>query len=112
MQDAYLKLWERWDRVSGMDDPTGFLFRTAIKRLPQPVPLCVRRDQKTDVARAGRSTTSQPSRTATRSFGYFGRSAPPSGPRSTLRPTGTACGKAERTDQRRRVRAERLHAEF
>jgi RNA polymerase sigma-70 factor (ECF subfamily) len=30
MQDAYLKLWERWDRVGGMDDPTGFLFRTAM----------------------------------------------------------------------------------
>ena len=30
MQDAYLKIWERWDRVSGMDDPTGFLFRTAM----------------------------------------------------------------------------------
>ena len=30
MQDAYLKLWERWGRVSLMDDPTGFLFRTAM----------------------------------------------------------------------------------
>jgi RNA polymerase sigma-70 factor, ECF subfamily len=30
MQDAYLKLWERWDRVSAMDDPDGFLFRTAM----------------------------------------------------------------------------------
>jgi RNA polymerase sigma factor (sigma-70 family) len=30
MQDAYLKLWERWERVSRMDDPTGFLFRTAM----------------------------------------------------------------------------------
>src|SRR3989337_910699 len=30
MQDAYLKVWERWERVSGMDDPTGFLFRTAM----------------------------------------------------------------------------------
>jgi RNA polymerase sigma-70 factor (ECF subfamily) len=30
MQDAYLKLWERWDRVSGMDDPRGFLFKTAM----------------------------------------------------------------------------------
>lgn len=29
-QDAFLKLWERWDRVSGLDDPTGFLFRTAM----------------------------------------------------------------------------------
>jgi RNA polymerase sigma-70 factor (ECF subfamily) len=30
MQDAYLKVWERWDRVSAMDDPTGFLFRIAM----------------------------------------------------------------------------------
>ena len=29
-QDAFLRLWERWDRVSAMDDPTGFLFRTAM----------------------------------------------------------------------------------
>jgi RNA polymerase sigma-70 factor (ECF subfamily) len=30
MQDAYLKVWERWDRVGAMDDPSGFLFRTAM----------------------------------------------------------------------------------
>jgi RNA polymerase sigma-70 factor (ECF subfamily) len=30
MQDAYLKLWERWERVSDVDDPVGFLFRTAM----------------------------------------------------------------------------------
>lgn len=30
MQDAYLRLWERWDRVGRMEDPTGFLFRTAL----------------------------------------------------------------------------------
>jgi RNA polymerase sigma-70 factor, ECF subfamily len=30
MQDAFLKLWERWDRVSGMDEPVGFLYRTAM----------------------------------------------------------------------------------
>jgi RNA polymerase sigma-70 factor, ECF subfamily len=29
-QDAFLRLWERWDRVSALDDPTGFLFRTAM----------------------------------------------------------------------------------
>jgi RNA polymerase sigma-70 factor (ECF subfamily) len=29
-QDAFLKLWERWDRVSRLEDPTGFLFRTAL----------------------------------------------------------------------------------
>ncbi|MGH2636931.1 MAG: RNA polymerase sigma factor, partial [Actinomycetota bacterium] len=24
--------WERWDRVGSMDDPTGYLFRTAMNR--------------------------------------------------------------------------------
>ena len=23
MQDAFVAVWERWDRVSGMDEPTG-----------------------------------------------------------------------------------------
>jgi RNA polymerase sigma-70 factor (ECF subfamily) len=30
MQDAFLKLWERWDRVGTMDDPVGYLYRTAM----------------------------------------------------------------------------------
>jgi RNA polymerase sigma factor (sigma-70 family) len=30
MQDAFLNLWERWDRVSTMADPVGFLFSTAM----------------------------------------------------------------------------------
>jgi RNA polymerase sigma-70 factor, ECF subfamily len=30
MQDAFLALWERWERVSAMDDPTGYLYRTAM----------------------------------------------------------------------------------
>jgi len=29
-QEAFLRLWERWDRVSEMDDPIGYLHRTAI----------------------------------------------------------------------------------
>jgi RNA polymerase sigma-70 factor (ECF subfamily) len=29
-QDAFLKLWERWDRVSAMTDPDGYLYRTAM----------------------------------------------------------------------------------
>lgn len=29
-QEAFLKLWERWDRVSAMEDPTGYLYRTAM----------------------------------------------------------------------------------
>src|SRR5256885_11189845 len=30
MQDAFLPLWQRWDRVSRLDDPTGYLYRTAL----------------------------------------------------------------------------------
>ena len=30
MQDAFLKLWERWDRVATLPDPEGYLFRTAL----------------------------------------------------------------------------------
>lgn len=33
MQDAFLRLWERWDRVERMDDPTGYLYRTAMNGL-------------------------------------------------------------------------------
>jgi RNA polymerase sigma factor (sigma-70 family) len=30
MQEAFLRVWERWDRVRGMDDPAGYLYRTAL----------------------------------------------------------------------------------
>ena len=30
MQDAFLKLWERWDRIEGMADPRAYLFRVAL----------------------------------------------------------------------------------
>jgi RNA polymerase sigma-70 factor (ECF subfamily) len=30
MQEAFLRVWERWDRVVEMDDPAGYLFRTAM----------------------------------------------------------------------------------
>jgi RNA polymerase sigma-70 factor (ECF subfamily) len=30
MQDAFLKVWERWDRVAHIDDPTAYLFRVAL----------------------------------------------------------------------------------
>lgn len=29
-QDAFLKVWERWDRVGDMDEPVGYLYRTAM----------------------------------------------------------------------------------
>jgi RNA polymerase sigma-70 factor (ECF subfamily) len=30
VQDAFLAVWERWDRVRDMDRPTGYLYRTAM----------------------------------------------------------------------------------
>lgn len=30
MQDAFLKIWERWDQVGTMDDPVGYLYQTAM----------------------------------------------------------------------------------
>lgn len=29
-QDAFLKVWERWDRVGAMNDPAGYLYRTGM----------------------------------------------------------------------------------
>ena len=29
-QEAFLKLWERWDQVDRIGDPTGYLFRVAL----------------------------------------------------------------------------------
>jgi RNA polymerase sigma-70 factor (ECF subfamily) len=29
-QEAFARLWERWPRVSAMEDPAGYLFRTAM----------------------------------------------------------------------------------
>jgi RNA polymerase sigma-70 factor, ECF subfamily len=30
LQDAFLKVWERWDRVAAMENPIGYLYRTAL----------------------------------------------------------------------------------
>lgn len=30
MQDAFVQVWERWDRVGSMENPTGYLYRTAM----------------------------------------------------------------------------------
>lgn len=30
MQDAFLRLWERWDRIETIDDPVAYLFRSAL----------------------------------------------------------------------------------
>ena len=46
MQDAFLNVFERWHRVRGMDDPTGYLYRTAFnvfKRRSRRAALALRR---------------------------------------------------------------------
>jgi len=30
MQDAFMKLWERWDRIDELDDATAYLFRVVL----------------------------------------------------------------------------------
>jgi RNA polymerase sigma-70 factor (ECF subfamily) len=30
MQDSFLRLWERWDDIGRIEDPTGYLFRVAL----------------------------------------------------------------------------------
>lgn len=30
MQEAFIRVWERWDRVGTLDDPVGYLFKTAM----------------------------------------------------------------------------------
>ena len=30
MQEAFLRIWERWDQVRRMDNPSGYLYRTAL----------------------------------------------------------------------------------
>jgi RNA polymerase sigma-70 factor (ECF subfamily) len=32
-QEAFLRLWEKWDRVSAMEEPAGYLHRTAMNVL-------------------------------------------------------------------------------
>ena len=60
MQDAFLKLWERWDRIDSIEDPQGYLFRVALngskmraraarRAARRPVPIGVVRDPYDDV---------------------------------------------------------------
>jgi RNA polymerase sigma-70 factor (ECF subfamily) len=60
MQDAFLKLWERWDRIETIQDPRAYLFRVALngskmrarsaaRAAKRVVPLAVVRDQYDDV---------------------------------------------------------------
>lgn len=54
-QDAFLAVWERWDRVRAMEHPTGYLYRTAMngfrsrrRRVVRAARLALRPDRSTD----------------------------------------------------------------
>ena len=50
LQESFIALWERWDRVGAMEDPTGYLYRTALNRY---------RSRLRRVGRAARLATGQ-----------------------------------------------------
>ncbi len=71
VQDAFLAVWERWDRVRRMERSTGYLYRTAMNRFRS------RRRHLACVARrafrSGRARIhTKPSTSMTRSSARFG----------------------------------------
>jgi RNA polymerase sigma-70 factor (ECF subfamily) len=55
-QDAFLKVWERWDRVRRMEDPDGYLYRTALnlqRNRRRRAVLAVKRTVRPEIARDG-----------------------------------------------------------
>jgi RNA polymerase sigma-70 factor (ECF subfamily) len=59
MQEAFLKVWERWDVVQGLSSPTGYLYRTAMnafrmrrRRASMVARKLVRRATRTDEVEA------------------------------------------------------------
>ena len=51
MQDAFLRLWERWDRFRDVDDPRAYLYRTAMNAFRSRYRSAVRRMKRSVVAR-------------------------------------------------------------
>jgi len=60
MQEAFLKLWERWDRIDQIEDPVAYLFRVALngfrmraraarRAALRPLPFATPRDPFDDV---------------------------------------------------------------
>ena len=78
MQDAFLKVWERWEYVRSLDDSTGYLYRTAMNCTANAFVGPPSRS----ATRSGRilpAITWTRSNRATWSFGRWRRSAPVNG---------------------------------
>jgi RNA polymerase sigma factor (sigma-70 family) len=46
MQDTFVSVWERWDRVGVMESPAGYLYRTALNRFRSRARRAVRATRK------------------------------------------------------------------
>ncbi len=67
MQDAFLKLWERWDSIDQIDDPTAYLFRVAMngsRMRARSARRATRRLVAPDARRTTRSTRSTSAKTS------------------------------------------------
>jgi DNA-directed RNA polymerase specialized sigma24 family protein len=76
MQDAFLTVWERWDRVAAMDEPVGYLYRTAMNRFRSRLRR-VKRAARKVVGSAEGGTPSRPPTSVTPSRGRSRRSRTP-----------------------------------
>jgi RNA polymerase sigma factor (sigma-70 family) len=47
MQQAFVKVWERWERVRNMNDPSGYLYRTAMNEFRSGYRRAVRTARRT-----------------------------------------------------------------
>ena len=68
-QEAFVKVYERWDRVRGTDNPAGYLYRTAINAHHSRLRRLAVAARKPFVA--GTPTRSRRATTATRSAGRW-----------------------------------------
>jgi len=91
MQDAFLKLWERWDKIQRISDPAAYLFRVALNGFR------MRRRRaaahpRAHAAAASRPPAPGPARVPVRAGGAHPARAPihGEGP-GNARPTGPTC---------------------
>ncbi len=65
MQEAFLKLWEGWDRMDTIDDPQAYLFRVALNgsRMRAPPHVEPRGGRSLSASCAIRTTTSTSAKT-------------------------------------------------
>jgi len=68
-QDAFVKVWERWDQVRELDDPVGYLYRTGMNLFRNRRRGSLWPSAGPSTSRRRRATRSGPSTIATRSSG-------------------------------------------